>query len=99
MTRYPYRQFPHRFAGSCSERQSVGDPGHCEACCSVGHVQAHPDLGCADVGCDLAHPEPAVTVSAVQDWLAAHPPSAGFQLQPWQAAYLLFLYQRNGLIR
>ena len=29
--------------------------GHCERCNEVGHVKAHPDLGCADVGCDLLH--------------------------------------------
>lgn len=55
MSRYPYRQSPHPLAGSNSERQSVGDPGHCEDCCSVGHVVAHPDLGCGDVGCDVSH--------------------------------------------
>jgi hypothetical protein len=53
---FPYSQHPHEYAGRNSERQSVGDPGHCEACCSVGHVVAHPDLGCGDVGCDSAHP-------------------------------------------
>jgi hypothetical protein len=52
---FPYSQHPHEYAGSNSERQSVGDPGHCEACCSVGHVVAHPDLGCGDVGCDSDH--------------------------------------------
>lgn len=55
MSRYPYRQSPHPLAGSNSERQSVGDLGHCEDCCSVGHVVAHPDLGCGDVGCDVSH--------------------------------------------
>jgi hypothetical protein len=52
---FPYRQHPADFAGSNPERQSVGDPGHCEDCCSVGHVAAHPDLGCADVGCTRTH--------------------------------------------
>ena len=52
---YTYSQFPHRFAGSDSERQSVGDPGHCEACVALGHVLAHPDLGCGDVGCSADH--------------------------------------------
>lgn len=56
MSAFPYRQFPHHYAGSDSERQSVGDPGHCEACVSVGHVVAHPDLGCGDVGCNSVHP-------------------------------------------
>jgi len=45
----------HRLAGSNSKRQSVGLPGHCEKCAKVGHVKAHPRLGCADVGCDAAH--------------------------------------------
>lgn len=43
------------FAGSNSERQSVGLPGHCEDCAQLGHVLAHPDLGCGDVGCNRAH--------------------------------------------
>ena len=45
----------HGYAGSDSERQSVGLPGHCEDCAEVGHVTAHPDLGCGDVGCTRAH--------------------------------------------
>lgn len=45
------------FTGSNSERQSVGLPGHCDDCAEVGHVAAHPDLGCTDVGCHSAHPE------------------------------------------
>ena len=53
--RFPYRQMAHDLCGSNSERQSVGDPGHCEDCCSVGHVVAHPDLGCGDVGCYRTH--------------------------------------------
>lgn len=40
----------HPWAGSNTERESVGDPGHCENCALVGHVQAHPDLGCGGVG-------------------------------------------------
>ncbi|QYN17547.1 hypothetical protein [Amycolatopsis sp. DSM 110486] len=52
---FPYRQHPHPYCGSNSERQSVGDPGHCEDCCSVGHIVAHPDYGCADVGCNNDH--------------------------------------------
>lgn len=47
----------HQFCGTNSDRQSVGDPGHCERCAEVGHVAAHPDLGCADVGCSRAHDE------------------------------------------
>jgi len=52
---FPYRQHPHDLCGSNVERQQVGDPGHCEDCCSVGHVVAHPDLGCGDVGCYRTH--------------------------------------------
>jgi hypothetical protein len=52
---FPYRQHPHDLSGSNVERQQVGDPGHCEDCCSVGHVVAHPDLGCGDVGCYRSH--------------------------------------------
>lgn len=54
---FPYRQHPHDLSGSNVERQQVGDPGHCEDCCSVGHVVAHPDLGCGDVGCYRTHGE------------------------------------------
>lgn len=52
---FPYRQMPHELCGANADRQSVGDPGHCEDCCSVGHVVAHPDLGCGDVGCYRTH--------------------------------------------
>jgi hypothetical protein len=45
----------HPFAGSSSARQSVGLPGHCERCAEIGHVRAHPSLGCGDVGCERAH--------------------------------------------
>ncbi len=45
----------HRYSGRDSERASVGDPGHCEYCAVLGHVEAHPDFGCGDVGCGLAH--------------------------------------------
>jgi hypothetical protein len=50
----------HPLAGSDAARQSVGLPGHCEDCAALGHVIAHPELGCADVGCDIDHglPEP-----------------------------------------
>jgi hypothetical protein len=41
--------------GQNTERQSVGLPGHCDRCAEVGHVAAHPDLGCADVGCTQSH--------------------------------------------
>ena len=43
--------------GSDPERGSVGMPGHCEDCAAIGHVQAHPELGCGDVGCTAAHDE------------------------------------------
>lgn len=29
--------------------------GHCDRCNEVGHVTAHPELGCADVGCTRSH--------------------------------------------
>lgn len=48
-------QAAHRYCGSNADRQSLGCPGHCEDCCSVGHVLAHPDLGCGDVGCYSDH--------------------------------------------
>jgi hypothetical protein len=51
MSRNPARLF----IGSSSRRQSVGLPGHCERCVQVGHVKAHPSLGCGDVGCERAH--------------------------------------------
>lgn len=43
------------YAGNDSARQSIGLPGHCDECARVGHVAAHPDLGCGDVGCTRAH--------------------------------------------
>lgn len=45
------------YAGSNPERQAVGYPGHCARCCEVGHVKAHPDRGCGDVGCYAYHDE------------------------------------------
>jgi hypothetical protein len=45
----------HRYAGSNKARQEVGLPGHCEKCARVGHVTAHPNLGCGDVGCTSGH--------------------------------------------
>lgn len=53
--RFPYRQVPHSYCGTNPDRQSVGEPGHCEDCCSVGHIVAHPHLGCGDVGCYQDH--------------------------------------------
>jgi ADP-ribose pyrophosphatase YjhB (NUDIX family) len=43
------------YAGTNPDRQSVGLPGHCDRCVAVGHVRAHPDLGCGDVGCTVRH--------------------------------------------
>lgn len=43
------------FAGSNSDRQSIGLPGHCERCSQFGHMRAHPNLGCSDVGCRRSH--------------------------------------------
>lgn len=56
----PYRQIPastgpEQYIGSNKERQSIGNPGHCERCVSVGHEAAHPQLGCGDVGCYADH--------------------------------------------
>jgi hypothetical protein len=31
-------------------------PGHCDRCAEIGHVRAHPSLGCGDVGCEEHHP-------------------------------------------
>lgn len=45
----------HPFAGMNPERARVGLPGHCERCAEVGHVLAHPDYGCGDVGCSTTH--------------------------------------------
>lgn len=41
--------------GSDQQRQSSGLPGHCEDCADRGHVAAHPELGCSDVGCTSGH--------------------------------------------
>lgn len=71
------------FAGSSKARQEIGLPGHCELCATVGHIAAHPDLGCSDVGCERAHgpgdgptirtqhgpPDPAVDLAAALDLL------------------------------
>jgi len=57
----------HRYCGSDSERQSVGDPGHCERCAEVGHILAHPDLGCGDVGCTMRHGDEEEAELALQD--------------------------------
>lgn len=45
----------HNYGGHNSERQSVGDPGHCDICAVFGHVVAHPDYGCGDVQCTVDH--------------------------------------------
>lgn len=63
------------YAGTNSDRQSIGLPGHCERCAERGHVAAHPGYGCGDVGCNLAHevePAPVRTLTDVlQDFRAA----------------------------
>ena len=51
LAQQPYHPRP----GTSKERQEVGDPGHCEDCLVRGHVAAHPDLGCGDVGCSDGH--------------------------------------------
>jgi hypothetical protein len=76
MTTYPTR----RLAGSNSDRQSVGLPGHCERCAEVGHVRAHKNLGCGDVGCTQAHsPTDEVPIGSV--WADNDPRSAGRTLR------------------
>jgi hypothetical protein len=45
----------HGLAGSNVERQSIGLPGHCERCAELGHVKAHKNYGCGDVGCMHVH--------------------------------------------
>jgi hypothetical protein len=47
----------HPYAGHSKKRAERGDPGHCERCCQLGHVQAHPEKGCGDVGCTKGHNE------------------------------------------
>lgn len=63
------------YTGSSSARQSVGQPGHCDRCAEVGHVVAHPSLGCSDVGCGSTHPEPTAGLAdqvVEEDGLHAH---------------------------
>lgn len=43
------------YAGSNSDRQCAGRPGHCSVCAIIGHVEAHPEFGCGDVGCNHSH--------------------------------------------
>ncbi|MEW9530659.1 hypothetical protein [Microbispora sp. NPDC049125] len=47
--------FTHRYCGSDKARAERGNPGHCEPCARYGHIAAHPELGCADVGCESIH--------------------------------------------
>jgi len=51
------RPFPptHPFAGSDPDRQSAGDPGHCELCAVYGYAAVHPELCCSHVGCCQPH--------------------------------------------
>jgi hypothetical protein len=52
----PPRPFPTaRYAGMDKARAEVGLPGHCEFCAAYGHVKAHPEYGCGDVGCTSNH--------------------------------------------
>lgn len=53
--------------GSSKKRAEVGLPGHCERCAEVGHVAAHPDMGCGDVGCDTSHPDPALLEAEIME--------------------------------
>jgi hypothetical protein len=43
------------YTGTSKARQEVGDPGHCDRCVAFGHILAHPQLGCGDVGCNSSH--------------------------------------------
>ncbi len=45
-------------AGQNSDRQSVGQPGHCSVCAVLGHVVAHPERGCGNVQCNSDHEAP-----------------------------------------
>lgn len=45
-------------AGANAERAGVGLPGHCSVCAILGHIVAHPEFGCSDVGCDSDHTGP-----------------------------------------
>lgn len=45
----------HAYPGHSKHRAEEGVPGHCERCCQYGHVKAHRDLGCGDVGCTKGH--------------------------------------------
>jgi hypothetical protein len=51
------RAFPPTaiYCGANSDRQAVGRPGHCSVCAIIGHVAAHPELGCCDVRCTSIH--------------------------------------------
>jgi hypothetical protein len=51
------RASTHPYAGQSKQRAETGLPGHCERCALVGHVKAHPSLGCGDVGCTKGHDE------------------------------------------
>ncbi|MFI6215677.1 hypothetical protein ACIBCD_27105 [Nocardia brasiliensis] len=67
---------PDRLQRAARERGYAGrgenGAAHCDDCARFGHVAAHPDLGCGDVGCVSAHgDDPAPTrplpVAAVLD--------------------------------
>lgn len=67
----------HRFAGTSRERQETGLPGHCEPCAVFGHVIAHPNLGCSDVGCDKPHGDETDTPGSGIVEVVASPPGDG----------------------
>jgi hypothetical protein len=76
----------HDYSGSSKARQEVGKPGHCEACAEFGHVRAHPDLGCGDVGCNRAHdedPASALAEPKVVDLDAIEARLKGTSPGPW----------------
>lgn len=53
------------YPGRNSDRQSVGLPGHCEQCAEHGHIVAHPEYGCSEVGCYSSHENDPTPTSGV----------------------------------
>ncbi|MET8006245.1 hypothetical protein [Nonomuraea glycinis] len=71
----------HPYAGTDKTRQETGAPGHCDDCAARGHIAAHPDLGCGDVGCDKHHPDenPATPTHPCPPWCTSdHPHDPDF---------------------
>lgn len=64
-----------RYTGRNAQRQSIGQPGHCDKCAEVGHIKAHPHLGCSDVGCTSSHNE----TPEVQRAISVYPTQAGYE--------------------